>query len=65
MIKVNIIESELNWGAKIVETKEFDTPEEAKQFCRDYNNKYNSEDHAPEWYMYARMENQKAYGMLR
>ena len=65
MFKVQIIESEAGWGRKLDSEKEFETEEEARQFCKDYNNKYNPEGPVPEWYMYARMENQKEYGMLR
>lgn len=65
MIKVYIIESELGWGKKIVEEKPFNSEKEAEQFCREYNNKYNPPRPTPPWYMYARMENQKQYSMLR
>jgi len=63
MTKVYIIESELGWGSNVVEEMEFDTPKEADIYCRDYNTKYNSHSHAPDWYMYAKMEGQ-GYGML-
>ena len=56
-MKVLIIESERGWGQKIDEVKEFATREEAEKFCREYNDKYNPPmDSAPDWYMYARME---------
>jgi hypothetical protein len=51
-VKVNIIESEAGWGQKVDETKEFDTREEAEEFCREYNAK-NNEEKTPSWYMYA------------
>jgi hypothetical protein len=66
MTKVLIIESERGWGQKVEETKEFTTEAEAIQFCKDYNNKYNPpRKEAPDWYMYARLENQEGFGMLR
>lgn len=67
MTKVYIIESELGWGKSVEEVLEFDTEEEAEKFCREYNRKYNPPDIdvVPDWYMYAEMEGQKEYGMLR
>lgn len=63
--RVEIIESELGWGSKVDEVKEFDTWEEANEFTRDYNTKYNPpSDNTPDWYMYANLEGQ-GYGMLR
>ena len=57
MTKVYIIESEAGWGQKVDEVKEFDTKEEAEQFCRDYNNKHNPPSNkTPSWYMYAKLE---------
>lgn len=65
-VKVEIIESEKGWGQKIDEIMEFDSKEEAENFCRDYNNKYNPpRDTVPEWYMYARLEGQATFTMLR
>lgn len=49
---VDIIESERGWGQKVDETLEFDTEEEAKEYCRKYNSK-NTEASAPDWYMRA------------
>lgn len=49
---VDIIESERGWGQKVDETLEFDTEEEAKQYCREYNSK-NTEARVPDWYMRA------------
>lgn len=65
MTKVHIIESEAGWGRKISATKEFGTKEGAISFCKDYNNKYNPPGPTPDWYMYARMEGQKEFGMFR
>jgi hypothetical protein len=56
-IKVLIIESERGWGQKIDEVKEFDTVAEAKKFVTDYN-KYNTKKTVPDWYMYAKLENE-------
>ncbi len=64
--KVYIIESELGWGQKIEGEKEFDTPEEARKFCKKYNNKHCPPlAVTPDWYMYARMEGQEEFGMIR
>lgn len=66
MTKVLIIESERGWGQKIDEVKEFPTHDEAVQFCKDYNNKYNPPlDEAPDWYMYACIDGDSSIGMLR
>jgi len=46
---VDIIESERGWGSKVDETLEFDTEQEAKDYCKEYN-KRNKEDVAPDWY---------------
>lgn len=66
MTKVFIIESERGWGQKIDEVKEFPTYEEAEEFCREYNRKHNPPmGRTPEWYMYARVDGQSEFGMLR
>ena len=66
MTKVYIIESERGWGQKIDEVKEFATSEEAEKYCREYNRKYNPpKAETPDWYMYARMENDDNFGMMR
>ena len=49
---VEIIESERGWGSRVDETLEFDTKEEAIEYCKNYNSK-NTEEHAPDWYMRA------------
>ncbi|KKL83709.1 hypothetical protein LCGC14_1972040, partial [marine sediment metagenome] len=41
MVKVLIIESEVGWGTSVDHEREFETQDEAMQFCRDYNNKHN------------------------
>ena len=66
-MKVLIIESERGLGQKIDEVKEFSTCEEAEKFCREYNDKHNPPmDCAPDWYMYARMEDhERGDSMLR
>ena len=53
MTKVYIVESESGWGSRIDETMEFDTKEEAITYCKDYNNRHNTADSVPSWYMYA------------
>ncbi len=54
---VNIIESERGWGSKIDEVIHFPTAEEADQYVKDYNTKYNppvkSLNDVPDWYMKA------------
>lgn len=52
MFKVYIIESERDWGAKLVETKEFETKELAYGFVVEFN-KTNDKPEVPDWYMYA------------
>lgn len=66
-MRVLIIESERGWGQKIDEVKEFATREEAEKFCCEYNDKHNPPmDSAPDWYMYARMEDhERGESMLR
>ena len=64
--KVLIIESEAGWGQKIDEVKEFPTYDEAVTFVKDYNNKYNPPmDITPSWYMYAKLEDDNSYSMMR
>jgi len=50
---VDIIESERGWGQKVDETKIFDDYDEALEFRREYNEKYNSDPVVPDWYMMA------------
>lgn len=52
MVKVAIIESERGWGQKIDGIKEFETQEEAVNFCKEYN-KDLPDGNAPDWYMQA------------
>lgn len=47
-----IIESERDWGRKIDEVKEFDTPELRDAFIKKYNQR-NPPGPAPDWYMMA------------
>lgn len=54
--KVVIIESERGWGSKVDEVLYFDNEAEARQYVRDYNDKYNPPGPAPDWYMLARYE---------
>lgn len=48
--KVIIREFEKGWGNKIDEVKEFDTLEEANEFCWEFN-KENNLNYVPDWYM--------------
>lgn len=51
--RVNIIESERDWGSKIDEVLYFDNETEAKQYVKDYNDKWNTSTSVPDWYMIA------------
>lgn len=51
--RVNIIESESGWGSKIDEIKYFDNEQEAREFVKSYNDKYNPPGPVPDWYMIA------------
>lgn len=53
--RVIIREFERGWGNKIDEIKEFDTLEEANEFCWEFNSK-NNLDYVPDWYMTAEIE---------
>lgn len=50
--RVELIESERGWGAKVDEVKYFDEEQEAKDFVAEFNAR-NNEDTVPDWYMYA------------
>lgn len=52
LFRVDIIESERDWGQKIDETKYFDNEPEAVAFCQAYNAQ-NPAGPAPDWYMQA------------
>jgi hypothetical protein len=65
MTKVYIIESEKGWGQRVDTIKEFSTREEAEMYCREYNSRHNPVGSTPDWYMYAHMEGQEQYSMLR
>jgi hypothetical protein len=54
-VKVRIIESERGWGQKVDEVKEFDTREEASDFCGTFNLR-NDQISVPDWYMYAEID---------
>jgi hypothetical protein len=55
--RVDIIESERGWGSKIDETIYFDSEAEAREYVREYNEKYNPPlkpgQGVPDWYMVA------------
>lgn len=64
--KVQIIESEAGWGQKVDEVKEFPTYEEAVAFVKGYNNRHNPPGNVtPSWYMYARVEGDTSWYMMR
>jgi len=50
---VDIIESERGWGSKIDDSLYFDNEEEARQYAKEYNEKYNPPGPVPDWYMVA------------
>lgn len=52
--KVSIWEMDRWSGKKLDETKEFDTRQEAIDFCTEYNKKNNLPE-VPEWYMVANL----------
>jgi len=64
-VYVEIIESERGWGTRVDEVKEFPTLQEATEYCKEYNNKYNNEEVIPDWYMYARLQDDHTLVMLR
>ena len=65
-VLVYIIESEAGWGSKVDETLEFDTQEEAENYVKEYNNKYNPPRAVtPSWYMFARLAKDDSFGMAR
>ena len=55
-VYVEIIESEKGWGQRIDEVIPFETREAAEIYCKTYNNKYNTAEEVPDWYMYARIQ---------
>lgn len=55
MVRVLIIESERGWGQRIDEVREFKSLLQAKRFVKRFNKK-NDESTVPDWYMYARIE---------
>jgi hypothetical protein len=69
MAKVFIIESESGWGQRVDEVKEFASMAEARRYAAGYNAKFNPPlkpgEPTPEWYMYARVEGDDGYGILR
>lgn len=52
---VQIIESERGWGQKVDSEREFNSREEAEEFCVAFN-KDNTEEKTPDWYMVARIK---------
>ena len=54
--KVVIIECERGWGQRVEDTFYYDNAEEAKAFCKDYNDRHNPPGPAPDWYMVAQYE---------
>ena len=65
-INVEIIESEKGFGQKVDEVKPFPNREEAEAFCSEYNTRYNPpKDQTPDWYMYARIQGDRTFGMIR
>ena len=63
-VNVYIIESDAHRGKTIEDTIEFQTEADARAFCKTYNSHLAMTDRVPEYYVYARMEGQKEYGMI-
>lgn len=54
--KVVMLESERGWGSRIDEVLEFDTYEEAVEYAKKYNQKYNNQKEVPDWYIVAQID---------
>jgi len=52
--RVDIVEYERGWGSKIDDTIYFDSEQEAKDYATEYNQTYNTDTEAPDWYMVAK-----------
>lgn len=48
---VNEMEYELGWGSRCEDQYMFPTEELALEFCRKYDEKYNTASSTPDWYM--------------
>lgn len=51
LYRVEEIEYERGWGSRLEEIYYFGTEEIAKKFCDAYDEKYNTADSTPDWYM--------------
>jgi hypothetical protein len=49
---VNEVEYDLGWGSRVLDTKEFDTLQEANDYIAEFNSQ-NTCDRVPDWYMVA------------
>ena len=58
MIKVFIIEAERGLGQKIANILMFDSEDTARSFCREYNRKNFPTELKPDWYEFAKLENE-------
>lgn len=66
MTEVYLIESERGWGKKTLDTLEFEEPNVAEAFVRGYNSLHNPANKpTPDYYIWARLEGQPQFGMLR
>jgi hypothetical protein len=52
--RVVIEEYERGWGSRVDDVLHFVTESDAKQYCKEYNDKYNPPGPVPDWYMKAR-----------
>ena len=50
--RVAIVESEIGWGQRVDEIKEFKNRTAAETFVRKFNER-NNKDQVPDWYMFA------------
>ena len=55
LFRVDIMEYERGWGARLDETKYFNSEKDAKEFCAKFNAR-NTAASAPDWYMVASYE---------
>ena len=53
-VKVEIIESEREWGQCLGEVKEFNTIKESKELIEKFNSE-KIEETTPDWYVHARL----------
>jgi hypothetical protein len=50
---VQVIESEMGWGQRVLEDKFFDCEKDAKKFTEEFNSRNDYAISPPDWYMIA------------